>query len=803
MKNNLHKYAWSRLLGSFAVAATVVACSQNVAVETGDYKPDWESLKAWECPEWFKDAKFGLWAHWGPQNQAEAGDWYARHLYYENDWQGQHHRRVYGSPDEYGLKDLCNDWKAEEWDPDYLIQLYKSVGARYFMSMGNHHDNFDNWDSPYQEWNSVNVGPKKNILKGWADACKKYGLPFGVSMHASHAWSWLEISQKYDGNLTKEDGIGKWWEGLDPQELYAQRHEHSTNWENSGTIHSQWNWGNGVSQPSEEYKMKFQNRVLECVNTFNPDMIYFDDTVLPFYGCDDQIGLNILSHYYNTSAKRNGGEQSVVVMGKILEEMHKEAMLWDVERGVPDRAQEKYWQTCTCIGGWHYNRNDYHNGNYKSSQQVISMLVDIVSKNGNLLLSVPMRASGAIDEKVMAVLEGIKEWMDVNGVSIYGTRPWKTFGEGPTTEAAKPLNAQGFNESNNYSAEDVRFVQRNDTVFATIMRWPEEKVYTIESFGMISPYYSGRVKSVELLGYGSLPFENKVEGLQVVLPEKRVNKIAPVLVVTFDSSKEGGASLAELLNHYTKQMDVLKAMVGENTGKLNAQKVQQFNDCLTACAKKAKEDGADHMDMVAQLNKAYHELKVNGMNKAGAPEMGGALDLTTQLLLEKSRFSRVQGGEARFGKPRNWTVENFVIPNGGDGVKQGLDCYSGTDCLMLGVWNDRRASRGGDLANARLYRKVKLDAGRYYFGAKYNTLYSLESDAYILASKNLCDTEEVPQKALAYASLGSAGIGGDYHGVTFTLDRPEEVYLGFQVDLKNGSATKEMRAEEVVLFRLK
>ena len=166
------------------------------------------------------------------------------------------------------------------------------------MALGNHHDNFDLWNSPYQEWNSVNIGPKKDLIKGWSDACKAEGLPLGVSIHASHAWTWLEPSQKYDGKLTKADGKGKWWEGMDPQELYAQNHAHSTGWENSGTIHSQWEWGNGASQPSAEYKQKFQNRVLELIDDYNPDMLYFDDTAMPFYGCDDQVGKNILQHYY-------------------------------------------------------------------------------------------------------------------------------------------------------------------------------------------------------------------------------------------------------------------------------------------------------------------------------------------------------------------------------------------------------------------------------------------------------------------------------------------------------------------------
>lgn len=194
------------ILSLACVTAMMTNAQQgNVPVNTGAFEPKWESLDAWECPEWFKDAKFGIWAHWGPQCHAEAGDWYARFMYYEGSGQNQWHYNHFGDPDVFGLKDLCNDWKAQNWDPEALVNLYKSVGARYFMALGNHHDNFDLWNSPYQEWNSVNVGPKKDIVKGWSDACKKAGLPLGVSIHASHAWTWLEPSQEYDGNLTKED----------------------------------------------------------------------------------------------------------------------------------------------------------------------------------------------------------------------------------------------------------------------------------------------------------------------------------------------------------------------------------------------------------------------------------------------------------------------------------------------------------------------------------------------------------------------------------------------------------------------
>ena len=516
-----------------ALAMTVSAQTEDVAVLTGTYGNDWESLSQWECPEWFKDAKFGIWAHWGPQCQAEYGDWYARFMYYEGSSQYNYHLNHFGSPKDYGLKELCNAWKADQWNPEELVNLYKSVGARYFMALGNHHDNFDLWNSPYQEWNSVNVGPKKDLIGGWSEACKKAGLPLGVSIHASHAWTWLEPSQKFDGNLTKADGAGQWWEGLDPQELYAQQHSHSTGWEKSSTIHSQWDWANGASLPSQAYKQKFQNRVLELINDYSPDIIYFDDTAMPFYGCDDQIGKNILQHYYNHSAARHNGQQQVVVTGKQLTAQQKGYMMWDVERGIPDRPQQDYWQTCTCIGQWHYNQDVYNNNSYKSGATVIRMLIDVVSKNGNLLLSIPVKGNGTIDSKERQVLADIKAWLDINGESIYATRMWKTFGEGPLAETANPMNAQGFNEGQAYSAQDVRYVTKGGAVYATIMAWPAAGNFTFKAFSKAEPSHSGEVESVTLLGAGPVEFTHNANGLTVKVPSAKPNDIAPVFKITF------------------------------------------------------------------------------------------------------------------------------------------------------------------------------------------------------------------------------------------------------------------------------
>ncbi len=794
-------------LWGLALALSAGTLAQNVEIEGGIYSPDWESLEQWECPEWFRDAKFGIWAHWGPQCMAEDGDWYARHMYYEGSDQYNWHVSHFGDPSVFGLKDLCNAWKAENWEPDSLVRLYKEAGARYFFTLGQHHDNFDLWDSPYQEWNSVNVGPKRDIVKGWSEACQKYGLPLGISMHGSHTWTWLEKSQDYDGNLTKEDGYElnadgteKWWKGLDPQELYAQNHEHSTGWENSGTIHSQWAWENGASLPSEEYKTKFQNRVLQCINDYNPAALYFDDTVLPFYGCDETIGLNILSHFYNHSANQNGGNQQVVALGKVLEDKHKELMMWDVERGIPDRLQEKYWQTCTCIGDWHYSQDVYNANSYKSAEQVIRMLVDIISKNGNLLLSIPIKGDGTIDNKEVAILKELKAWMDDNSSSIYGTRPWKTFGEGPLAEASNPINDQGFNENNNYSSDDVRYVQRNDTLFATIMGWPSKSTYTFESLAPTSPYYSGKVATVRLLGYGEVAFKNDVEGLIVELPGEKTNNIAPVFCIEFEEGDVQAITLEELIGLYEEKVAEMESQTGYNTGQFTRAAVEAFTATLEDAKQFVSSDADTQTAKIEELAAAYENLKENGRNKGGEPSLTGSMDITRVTFSESSDFARKEDTGTRFGTPLYWTVENFMIPQDSDeGTKNGIDNYNGNDCLMLGVWNDRENNQEGDISNARIYQKVFLDAGTYYFGATYNTTYGLSDQAYIFASRQLCATGDIPEQAIAYWFINQSSTIGNYTGISFTLEEDGEVYLGFQADL-SGAECQEFRVGSVSLL---
>ena len=522
------------LADAFAAGDMVLGTSTPGEFAKVPFEPSWDSLKNYKVPEWYRDAKFGIWAHWGPQCQPERGDWYARGMYEEGSDQYKYHVEKYGHPSKFGFKDVINEWKADKWDPDYLVGLYKKAGAEYFVTLANHHDNFDLYESKYQKWNSLNLGPKKDIVGGWAKAAKKHGINFGVSVHAAHAWSWFETAQRsdkngdmagvpYDGKVTKKDGAGKWWAGYDPQELYAQDHPLSENSLDNGMIHKQWNWGNGVSVPTKAYNEKFFKRTVELIDKYQPELVYFDDTALPMWPVSD-VGLKIASHMYNNSIKKHGSLKAVIT-GKILDEEQRKCMIWDIERGQSDKIEPTTWQTCTCLGSWHYDKRIFDQHRYKTAKNVIQTLVDVVSKNGNLLLSVPMRGDGTIDTDELKVVEEIGSWMEVNKEAIYGSRPWDVFGEGPSTINAAPLTAQGFNEGKNkpYTSEDIRFTKKGNILYAIILGSPQEKILMIKSLGKGKGLLKTKINSIQLLGYeGTLGYELGDSGLTVNLPESNL-----------------------------------------------------------------------------------------------------------------------------------------------------------------------------------------------------------------------------------------------------------------------------------------
>ena len=517
--------------GGFALppAPTPILAPPGFGVAEGPFKPTLESLSNFQVPDWYRDAKFGIWAHWGPQCQPEQGDWYAQNMYHETHEIYKYHVQKYGHPSKFGFKDVINEWKADKWDPAALIALYKKAGAKFFAAMAHHHDNFDNFDSKYQPWNSVKIGPKKDLVGGWMKATRDAGLRFAISSHGDRAWSWYQAAQgadttgplagvPYDGLMTKAQGKGLWWEGLDPQDLYAQYHKVGTyNWQQAGT-----------PPIDKNFSEKFFNRIIDVIDKYQPDLLYFDDTVMPIYPATD-VGPRIAAYLYNTNLARKGKLEAVMT-GKDLTGANlpwRKALLYDIENGFAGGAQDTPWQTDICIGSWHYKRSRFEQNQYKTAQQVIHMLIDIVSKNGNLMLSIPVRGEGTIDELEVKILEGVASWIAPNGEGIYATRPFKVFGEGPATTATVARGSLA-----TYKTGDVRFTTKGDTLYAFVMVWPADGKAVIKTLAKGGPAFPKDVAKVELLGVGAVPFTHDAAGLAITMPDKKPNEYAYCFKIT-------------------------------------------------------------------------------------------------------------------------------------------------------------------------------------------------------------------------------------------------------------------------------
>ena len=549
------EFATETLVAKRAGAATVIPPAQPLpatrVVAPGPFQASWDSLaKNYQCPEWFRDAKFGLWAHWSAQCVPEQGDWYARNMYLEGSRQYKYHVEHYGHPSKFGFMELDNLWKAEKWDPEKLMDLYVRAGAKYFVALANHHDNFDAYDSKYHAWNSVNVGPKKDIVGIWARVARAHGLRFGVTNHASHAWHWFQPAYDHDregpfagvpydaATLTKADGKGTWWDGLDPQDLYCglRLPVPASVTDTKSAIDWHWkidgNWWEKIPPLDNRYADNWFFRAQDLVDKYQPDLFYFDDVEIPF----EKTGLEFVAHYYNANIASHGGKLEAVMNTKHLEPAHKTAGVEDIERGVATGILAEPWQTDTCIGGWHYDRRLFDEHKYKTVGQVVRMLVDIVSKNGNLLLNVPVKGDGTIDDDEVAFLVGMGKWMDVNGEAIYGTRPWLVYGEGPSVaESAETGQFGGARDvrSKPYTSEDVRFTTKGNALYAVLLDWPANKSAVVKTLATNSPRVAGRkVTGVALLGFtGDVAWKQDETGLHVQLPAVAPSENAVVLKI--------------------------------------------------------------------------------------------------------------------------------------------------------------------------------------------------------------------------------------------------------------------------------
>ncbi len=514
----------------------------DLEITQGPFEANWQSIEENYpgSPEWLRDAKFGIWVHFGPQSAGESGDWYARYLYNPERKAYKNHLERYGHPSEVGYKDVLNTWNPEKLDPAYLTELYKKAGARFLMIQGVHHDNYDLWDSKYQPWNSVNIGPKRDLLREWSDACKKNGMRYGVTFHHEYTWWWWQTAfmadkegEKagipYDGNLTLEDGKGKWWEGYDPRLLYGIDLREYESVEEKAV--SPWSPPKpGIFSRHLDYARWFAKqwalRMMDVVHNYDPDFIYTDGTVEgPFTGNGTGTGYKcnamqtVMADYYNNTLKNRGKVDTF----SIIKFRHPtNGAVNTAEFAFPDTINSSQpWIREAPVGDWFYAPGfTYDPG------MMIRFIIESVARDGNAAINISLKPDGSIDPECVTMLEKVGEWMAVNGDAIYGSRAWKVPGEGHTDEHGNLRKLPGGHLSANHAnfrfeKEDFRFsVGKDGKLYAFCMIKPEkDDILLIKSLAKEKGMRNEKIKDVKLLGYeGKLKWKHTPEGLEIKFP---------------------------------------------------------------------------------------------------------------------------------------------------------------------------------------------------------------------------------------------------------------------------------------------
>ncbi|HZR20639.1 MAG TPA: alpha-L-fucosidase [Verrucomicrobiae bacterium] len=472
-------------------------------VAEGPYPADWKGLgQHYSVPEWWRDAKFGAWAHWDPQSMPEDGDWYARGMYQEGSRQYRYHTNHFGYLSEYGYKDICHNWVIDRWDPTELMNLYVEMGARYFMAMGVHHDNFDNWDSKYQPWNSVNIGPKVDVVGTWGKSARAHGLRFGIGFHNSPPRTWGQFmpvrytSDKhgpqqgvpYDALQTILDGKGKWWAGMDPVDLY-------------GPIH------NNKDPLLSPFANQFMWRVDDAITKYHPDVIYFDEAAgetLMDLGVRMGLGFlapQLVANFYNKSVQWNHGKMDVVINLKCIGGKYnsfkdrdlvpvvERALVKSSEADIEPEIMAYSFQTETTIADWHYRAGQ----RYLDAKKIVGLLMQNVSRNGTMLLNLTQHGRGDLDPQEIAIAKDIGAWLKINGEAVYSSRPFEICQE---------------------NTNAVCYTRNNGNVYAALMNWTNGPI-TLKAL-RAGGTTLGTISKVEMLGSDvPLTFVQDDQGLTV------------------------------------------------------------------------------------------------------------------------------------------------------------------------------------------------------------------------------------------------------------------------------------------------
>ena len=489
--------AWQNFLASAVISLIMKG---PLIAQQPKYLATWESLHQYQIPDWFRDAKFGIFIHWGIYSvPAYQNEWYPRNMYTKDSKEYKHHIETYGPQNQFGYKDFIPLFKAENFNADKWVALFKRAGARYVVPVAEHHDGFAMYNCTFSKWNSVQMGPKKDIVGELAVASRKVNLHFGVSSHRIEHWWFFGIGKTFDSDV-QDSAFGDFYGPA----IYMD-----------GTKP-----GDKGKPMATEFMNDWLLRDVELVNKYHPDLVWFDWWI-------DQKELepyrkSFAAYYYNQAITWNKG----VVINYKHEAYPGHTAVLDLERGKLPGIRQEAWQTDDAIGN---NSWGYTNDNtFKSVRYVVTNLIDIVSKNGNLLLNIGPRSDGSITEEETNVLLGTGEWLSVNGEAIYGTRPWKIYGEGPTESASGEFKAQA-----PYTFKDIRFTTKGDTVYAITLDLPavreEIKVLSLASISKV-----GIISNIELIGSDKkLKWKQKKDALIIQAPDEYPSKNAAAFRITF------------------------------------------------------------------------------------------------------------------------------------------------------------------------------------------------------------------------------------------------------------------------------
>ena len=481
------------------------------------FHASWDSLAQYRAPDWFRDAKFGIFLHWGVYSvPAFANEWYSRNMYVPGNAAFQHHIATYGPQTKFGYKDFIPMFRAEHFDPNAWVDLFARAGAHYLVPVAEHCDGFAMYASDMTPWNAAAMGPRRDVVGELATAARARGLRFGVSSHTAEHWWWYGEGRSFPSDVRDETPLtAKLYGPAAPMNRPDAEGRIDDSKEPDPSHLERW------QPPDQAWLDNWLARSTELVDKYHPDFFYFDWWIgQPAFKPALQ---QFAAYYYNRSAEHN--QQPVLTYKE--ESMPANAATLDIERGKLDTLRLLPWQTDTSISihSWGYVEHD----EYRTAKSLIHQLLDTVSKNGNLLLNVGPKSDGTIPEEARAVLLQMGDWLKPNGEAIFGSRPFTVFGEGPTKA---PRNSTAKNSDiQTYTAEDIRFTTSRDgsIVYATALGWPASGSLLVRTLYRGNPYLPAPICSVELLGSpASISFSQSPDALRLTLPSTPPNDIAYV-----------------------------------------------------------------------------------------------------------------------------------------------------------------------------------------------------------------------------------------------------------------------------------